>query len=89
MDLSSLTISIPVAITVVGTFIGIMNFFSGRKKTTQEDEARLVRIEASVKVIENNTSDLRNKVDNHEARLNEHETRISICEYKNNTKKED
>ena len=82
MDISSLSISIPTVIAIVGAFIGIMNFLGNRKKSTKEDEARLVRIETMLVNIEHNTSNLNNRVNDHDKLLTKHETRISVLEEK-------
>ena len=87
MDLSSLSISIPTMIGVVGCFIGLMTFFGNRKKNTQEDERRLVRMETMLVKIDENTSDLKNRVDNHDHFINNHETRITVLEEKVSHKK--
>ena len=89
MDISSLSISLPVAVSVVGCFIGIMTYFGNRKRQTKEDiekerkeEARWTRIEAKLEIIDSNTSELKVKVENHDHLLTKHDTRISVIETK-------
>lgn len=98
MDISSLSISLPIALTIVGCFIGVMTYISNRnrnsKKDNEEDqkkaseqEARMVRIETMLVTIEHNTSNLNSRVNDHDKLLTKHETRISVLEEKINTKK--
>lgn len=87
MDVSSLTISVPTVLAVVGAFIGIMTFLGNRRKSNKEEEARLVRIETMLVNIEHNTSNLNERVNDHDKLLTKHETRISVLEEKVNTKK--
>lgn len=82
MDISSLSISIPTVIALVGGFIGVMTFLGNRKKSTKEDEARLVRIETMLVNIEHNTSNLNDRVNDHDKLLTKHETRITVLEEK-------
>lgn len=82
MELSSLVISVPTVIAVVGCFIGVMNFLGNRKKSTKEDEARLVRMETMLVNIEHNTSNLTDRVNDHDKLLTKHETRLSVIEEK-------
>ena len=87
MDISSLTISLPIAVSLGGLFIGIMTLIGNRKKQTKEDtqkerenEARLVRMETMLTNIDHNTSNLAHRVDKHDNLLTKHETRISVLE---------
>ena len=82
MDLSSLAISLPTVCTIAGCFIGIMTYLGSRKKSTKEDEARLVRMETMLVNIEQNTSNLTKKVDDHDKLLTKHETKITVLEAK-------
>lgn len=82
MDISSLSISIPTVIAIVGCFIGVMTFLGNRRKSNKEEEARLVRIETMLVNIEHNTSNLNNRVNDHDKLLTKHETRISVLEEK-------
>ena len=75
-----MTITLGSLITVVGFIIALSNFFGGRTKKAKEDEARLVKIEAMLARIEENTSDLSVKVENHDRMLTKHEARISVLE---------
>lgn len=89
MDVSSLSISLPSVLAVVGAFIGIMTYLGNRKKQTKEEtkeekeaEARLVRMETMLVNIEKNTNNLNNRVDSHEKWLTKHEARLVIIEEK-------
>lgn len=82
MDISSLSITLPIALTIVGTFIGVMTYLGNKKKSHKEDEARLVRIETMLVNIENNTSNLNQRVSDHDKLLTKHETRLSVIEEK-------
>ena len=82
MDISSLSISIPTVIAIVGCFIGVMTFLGNRRKSNKEEEARLVRIETMLVNIEHNTSNLNNRVNDHDKLLTKHETRITVIEEK-------
>lgn len=75
-----MTITLGSLITIMGGVIAISNFFSGRTRRAREDEARLVRIEAMLKQIDQNTSNLSLKVDSHDHLLTKHESRISVLE---------
>lgn len=80
MDISSLSISIPTVIAVVGCFIGVMNFLGNRRKANKDEEGRLVRIETMLVNIEHNTSNLNTRVNDHDKLLTKHETRIAVLE---------
>lgn len=80
MDVSTLSISLPIAISLVGCFIGIMTYLGNRKKQNKDDEARLVRMETMLVNIEANTNNLKSRVDNHDKLLTNHEARIAVLE---------
>ena len=80
MDLTASTITIGSIIMIVGCLIAVLNFFGQRKKNTQEDEARLVRMETMLVNIEKNTNNLNSKVEDHDKLLTKHETRLSVVE---------
>ena len=80
MDATAITITLGSAITIGLFLIAISNFFGGKKKNAKEDEARLVRIEATCTKIEANTSDLKTRVDHHDEKLDDHEHRITVVE---------
>jgi len=89
MDNSSLSISLPVVVSLVGCFIGVMTYLGNRKKQSKEDiekereaERRLVRIEAMLTNIEQNTSNLSQRVESHDHLLTKHETRLALVESK-------
>ena len=75
-----MTITLSSLITIMGSVIAISNFFGGRTKKAREDEARLVRIEAMLTQIDQNTSNLSLKVESHDHLLTKHESRISVLE---------
>ena len=75
-----MTITLGSLITVIGFVIALSNFFGGKTRKAKEDEARLVKIEAMLARIEENTSDLSVKVENHDRLLTKHEARISVLE---------
>ena len=80
MDVMSMTITLGSLITIMGGVIAASNFFSGRTKKAKEDEARLVKIEAMLAKIDQNTSNLSAKIDDHDHMLTKHESRISVLE---------
>lgn len=82
MDVTAVSITLGSAITIALFLIAISNFFGGKKKNDKEDEARLVRIEATLIRIEQNTSDLKTRVDCYDKRLDEHGNRITVVETK-------
>ena len=86
MDIMGMTITLSSVITIVGCLIAILNFFAQRKKTNQEDEARLVRMETMLVNIDKNTSDLNQKVNDHDKLLTKHESRLSVLENEINHK---
>ena len=69
MDLSSLVVSVPTVIAVVGCFIGVMNFLGGRKKDSKEDEARLVSMEKDIQYIRMTVDGINEKLDKHDERI--------------------
>lgn len=80
MDIMGMTITLGSLITLMGGLISMSNFFGGRTKKAKDDEARLVRIEAMLAQIDQNTSNLSAKVDAHDRMLTKHESRISVLE---------
>lgn len=87
MDVSSLSISLPTVLAIVGAFIGVMTYLGNRKKQNKEEtkeekeaEARLVRMETMLVNIEKNTNNLNTRVDSHEKWLTKHEVRIVALE---------
>ncbi len=88
MDLTISTITVGSIIAIVGCLIAVLNYFGQRKKTNKEDEARLVRMETMLVNIDQNTTNLNNKVDAHDKLLTKHETRISVLENEISHKKE-
>lgn len=80
MDISSLSISLPVVVSLVGCFIGVMTYLGNRKKATKENtkeeadkEARLVGMEKDIQYI-------RAMVDKIDKRYEKHEERIAKLE---------
>lgn len=80
MDIMGMTITLGSLITIMGGIIALSNFFGGRTKKAKEDEARLVKIEAMLTRIDQNTSNLSTRVDQHDHLLTKHESRISVLE---------
>lgn len=80
MDLTQTTITLSSVIAVVGVLIGVLNFFANRTKANKNDEARLVRMETMLVKIDENTSDLKQKVDSHDKLLTKHESKINVLE---------
>lgn len=69
MDLSSLVVSVPTVIALVGCFIGVMTFLGGRKKESKEDEARLVSMEKDIQYIRMTVDGINEKLDKHDDRI--------------------
>lgn len=82
MDLTTSTFTIGSIISIGMFLIALSNFFAGRRKSTKEDETRLVRIEATCARIEENTSDLKERVDRHDEILDNHGNRLTAVETK-------
>lgn len=88
MDIMGMTITLGSLITLMGGLIAISNFVGGKTKKAKDDEARLVRIEAMLTQIDQNTSNLSHRVDAHDKLLTRHETRISVLESEIQDKKD-
>ena len=80
MDLTQATITLGSIIAIVGCIIAVLNFVIGRTKANKGDEARLVRMETMLVKIDENTSDLKAKVDSHDKLLTKHESKINVLE---------
>ena len=80
MDLTQTTITLSSVIAVVGLVIAVLNFFANRTKANKGYEARLVRMETMLVKIDENTSDLKQKVDSHDKLLTKHESKINVLE---------
>ena len=80
MDLTAQTITLGSIIAIVGLIIGVLNFIANRKKGDKQEEARLVRMETMLVKIDENTSDLKTKVDSHDKLLTKHESKINVLE---------
>lgn len=80
MDITQATITLGSIIAVVGCIIGVLNFFANRNKANKGEEARLVRMETMLVKIDENTSDLKTKVDSHDKLLTKHESKINVLE---------
>lgn len=87
MDISSLSITLPTICSVGLFFIGLMTFFGNRRKSSKDEEARLVRIETMTANIEKNTSTLSQKVDDHDHSIANHDTRITVLEARRSTQR--
>lgn len=81
MDISSLTITIPVALSIAGAFIGIMTYFGNKKKENKDDEARLVSMEKDIQYIRVTVDKIDKKYDDHENRIR---TLENECEKRKN-----
>ena len=80
MDIMGMTITLGSLITIMDGLIAFSNFYGGRTKKAKEEEARLVKIEAMLTRIDQNTSNLTTRVDEDEHLLTAHESRISVLE---------
>lgn len=80
MDLTQSTITLASVMAIVGCIIGVLNFFAQKTKSNKGDEARLVRMETMLVKIDENTSDLKAKVDSHDKLLTKHESKINVLE---------
>lgn len=82
MDLLSQTLTIAGAIAVGSFIIGLLNYFSNKKKISNEDkekatenEARLVSMEKDIQYIRAAVDGINTKLDKHEQRLIKLESR--------------
>ena len=86
MDISSLSISLPICLTIVGTLIAVATYFGNKKKQAKQEtqaevkeetelEARLVAMEKDIQYIRVMVDKIDKKYDNHETRIQtlEHE----------------
>lgn len=80
MDITASTVTISSIIALGMFLIALATFFSGRKKYSQEEEARLVRIEAMLANIEANTSDMKKRIDQHDCKLEDYGNRLTAVE---------
>lgn len=84
MDISSLSISLPTVVTIVGLFIGIMTYFGNRKRQnkveTEEEVKDKSELEARLVSMEKDIQYIRMTVDKIDKRYETHETRISKLE---------
>ena len=69
MDLLGMTITLSSVITIVGCLIGVLNYFSNRKKDTKTDEARLVSMEKDIQYIRVAVDGINEKLDKHDERI--------------------
>lgn len=69
MDLSSLVISVPTVISIVGCFIGVMTYLGNRNKSSKQDEARLVSMEKDIQYIRMTVDGINEKLDKHDERI--------------------
>lgn len=82
MDILGMTITLGSLITIIGGLIAVSNFLGGKTKKAKDEEARLVRIESMLTQIEQNTSNLNTRVENHDHLLTKHESRLCVVESK-------
>ena len=87
MDLSSLTISVPTAIAIVGCFIGVMTFFGNRDKNKGEQVKLLTSIDGRLSAIEKNTEAQGKHLEKHDEEIHGIDTRVAVLESKPNGKK--
>ena len=69
MELSSLVISVPTVIAIVGCFIGVMTFLGNKTKSNKQDEARLVGMEKDIQYIRMTVDGINEKLDRHDERI--------------------
>lgn len=69
MDISSLSVSLPVVVSLVGCFIGLMTYLGNRNKSTKQDEARLVSMEKDIQYIRQAVDGINEKLDKHDERI--------------------
>lgn len=80
MDISTLSISLPVAVSVVGCFIGIMTYLGNKKRQNKQDtaeevkaheerEARLVSMEKDIQYIRIAVDGITEKLDKHDKEI--------------------
>ena len=80
MDISSLSISLPTILAVVGCFIGVMTYMGNKKKANkqetkeevkehEQDEARMVSMEKDIQYIRIMVDKIDKRYDNHETRI--------------------
>ena len=80
MDITTSTVTIGGIIALGMFLIALATFFSGRKKYSQDEEARLVRIEAMLANIDANTSDAKKRIDHHDCKLEDYGNRLTAVE---------
>ena len=87
MDISSLSISLPVVVSLVGCFIGVMTYLGNKKKQSKEDTAKEKEAEARLVSMEKDIQYIRVMVDKIDEKYENHETRISKLEVECNKRK--
>lgn len=87
MDLSSLTISVPTAIAIVGCFIGLMTFLGNRDKNKGEQVKLLTSIDGRLSAIEKNTEAQGKHLEKHDSEIHEIDTRVAVLENSKPTKR--
>ena len=98
MDISSLSVSVPTVIAVVGCFIGVMTFLGNRKRNakqdTQETVARsneqvrlLTSIDTRLLAIEENTKVQATHLERHDNEIHEIDKRVVALENKPSRKR--
>lgn len=84
MDISSLSITLPVAVSLVGCFIGVMTFLGNKKKDNKKDveteATKRSELEARLTSMEKDIQYIRLMVDKIDKSYDNHETRIQVLE---------
>jgi len=87
MDLSSLTISVPTVIAIVGCFIGVMTFLGNRDKNKSEQVKLLTSIDGRLSTIEKNTEAQGKHLEKHDDEIHGLDNRVAVLESKPSRKK--
>ena len=80
MDLSSLTVSIPTAISLVGFFIGLMTYLGNRDKNKAQQVRLLTSIDDRLGTIEKNTEAQGEHLKKHDEEIHSIDTRVTVME---------
>ena len=85
MDISSLSISLPICLTLVGTAIAVATYFGNRKRQTKADTKEEVKekteLETKLVAMEKDIQYIRVMVDKIDKKYDNHETRIQVLEH--------
>jgi hypothetical protein len=75
-----MTVEISLLIAMVGCFIGLAGYLSGRDKKIHADGEWKGEVNTQLRLILDNTSGVSNRVDDLEDKVNEHGERLSVVE---------